>query len=305
LGGKSTISGSLKIQTSAPPKPTGGEAHQAVPCTVCFAARLIFANNKNHTQGHCHFTILQIFWRGPAGNRHEKERHHFPKTSPIPTTIKDGKSRTKNPMKHTKHITSRPQLDTLLEDICHPKNRTDPPDCGSRTISIYAQIEPQICGKVIEQLLAYESHAAGVPVHMFLFSPGGCVNSGLAIIDTMEHITSPVFTYCTGCAASMAAVILAAGHPGYRYILPHGRVMIHQTMGVATGTLDNMRSSLQLQNTMEQELEVLLAAKTGRTIDEIHEATRFDKWFSAADAVEFGLADHLLTPSPKIEPRHD
>lgn len=195
------------------------------------------------------------------------------------------------------------KLDPFIEHACRTATPDSERDYGSRKIAICTDINPAVCHKVVEDLLAFESASPGLPVHIFLFSPGGCVNSGLAIIDTMEHITSPVFTYCMGYAASMAAVILAAGHPGYRYILPHSRVMIHQTMGAFNGSMENVRSLVNLQNTLEQELELLLSQKTGQSVEEIHRATRFDKWLDSREAIEFGLVDHSLQRGSKVEPR--
>lgn len=148
--------------------------------------------------------------------------------------------------------------------------------------------------RVATELLQYEAADPGIPIHMQLFSPGGCVVSGLAIIDTMRHLTSPVFTYSIGYAASMAAVILACGAKGHRYILPHSRVMIHQSSGSAGGSLENVRATLAFQGELENDCDMLLASATGRSIQTIREASRVDNWMRAGAAVEFGLVDHIL-----------
>lgn len=189
------------------------------------------------------------------------------------------------------HPTIEPDLDKKPEG--EPSG-----DTGSRIINICEAITPELANKVILKLLGYESNAPGQPIHMYLFSPGGCVVSGLAIIDTMQHIRSPVFTYATGYAASMGAVLLACGEPGHRYILPHSRVMIHQVSGYAGGTLDNLRSTLAFQNALSDDIENLLAKATGKSRDEIREASRVDNWMDAASSQAFGLVDHILTISP-------
>ena len=168
-------------------------------------------------------------------------------------------------------------------------------DCGSRLIYVCEPVTPALAIKVTTELLQYEAMAPGQPIHMFIYSPGGCVISGLAMIDTIQHITSPVFTYAIGFAASMGAVILACGHKDHRYILPHSRVMIHQASGAAGGTLDNVRATLAFQSALEEETEELLAKATGRTSEEIRLASRVDNWMNAKSARDFGLVDHILT----------
>ena len=172
-------------------------------------------------------------------------------------------------------------------------------DPGERLITICESITPELAMKVSMDLLRYESSSPGVPIHMQLFSPGGCVVSGLAIIDTMNHITSPVFTYSIGYAASMAAVILACGNKDHRYILPHSRVMIHQASGSAGGTLENVRATLNYQNELENDCNEILARVTGQEIAVIREASRVDNWMRAETARDFGLVDYLLEAAPQ------
>jgi len=171
-------------------------------------------------------------------------------------------------------------------------------DSGSRIIQLQEGINSSSASRVVLQLLQFEAEAPGQPIHMFIYSPGGCVISGLAIIDTMRHVTSPVFTYAIGFASSMGAVILACGRRGNRYILPHSRVMIHQASGSVGGTMDNVRATLAFQSALESEIEILLAEATGKNVDEIRGASRVDNWLKAPAAVEFGLVDHILTAAP-------
>ena len=168
-------------------------------------------------------------------------------------------------------------------------------DCGSRLIYVCEAVTPALAIKVTTELLQYETMDPGRPIHMFIYSPGGCVISGLAMIDTMHHITAPVFTYAIGFAASMGAVILACGHADHRYILSHSRVMIHQVSGGAGGTLDNVRATLAFHSALEVETDELLAKATGRTSEEIRLASRVDNWMDAVSARDFGLVDHILT----------
>jgi len=120
----------------------------------------------------------------------------------------------------------------------------------------------------------------------------------------MQHITSPVFTYAIGFAASMGAVILAAGERGHRYILPHSRVMIHQASGTLGGTLENVRATLTFQSQLENEMEEMLATFCGRTAEEVRIASRIENWMPASEALRFGLVDFVLQ-TPSTNPAHE
>ena len=140
--------------------------------------------------------------------------------------------------------------------------------------------------------------APGVPIHLYIYSGGGCISSGLAIIDTMQHISSPVYTYAVGYAASMAAAILAAGERDHRYVLGRSFVMIHQASGGAGGTMENLRATLVFQTKLEVEAVRALARACRRSEKEIQEASRVDNWMDAHEAKAFGLVDHILGPDP-------
>jgi len=199
---------------------------------------------------------------------------------------------------HTPHETNGP-LETFSSGKSGLENDLESigpeGDCGSRLIYVCEPVTPALAIKVTTELLQYEAQVPGQPIHMFIYSPGGCVISGLAMIDTMHHITAPVFTYAIGFAASMGAVILACGNADHRYILPHSRVMIHQASAGAGGTLDNVRATLVFHSALESETDELLAKATGRTSEEIRLASRVDNWMDAKSARDFGLVDHILT----------
>ncbi len=175
-------------------------------------------------------------------------------------------------------------------------------DSGSRIISLCEPVGPETAIRMLRELLCYEAADPGIPIHLQIFTPGGCVVSGLAIVDAMQHISSPVFTYAIGFAASMGAVILACGEKDHRYILPHSRVMIHQASGSAGGPMDNLRATLAFQTSLEQDNDQLLSTATGRSVVEIQSASRIDNWMSAKAAVEFGLVDHILEAA--LSPAH-
>ena len=131
-------------------------------------------------------------------------------------------------------------------------------------------------------------------ITMYINSPGGEVDSGLALYDVMRGISCPVRTVCLGIAASMGAILFAAGNE--REILPHGRVMIHDPLisgGVGGSALKIQELSRSILKTRE-EIGGILARHTGKTLEEIYEKTAKDSWFSAEEAVEFGLADRII-----------
>lgn len=171
-------------------------------------------------------------------------------------------------------------------------------DTGQRALWLNEPVSPDTAERLIKALLCFENDDSGTPIHLFIYTPGGCVVSGLAITDTMQHIASPVFTYALGFAASMGAVILAAGDKGHRYILPNSFVMIHQSSGSVSGTMDNVRATLAFQNKLDNEVNKLLAHCTGRTQKEIREASHVDNWMEAHQAKAFGLVDHILDRHP-------
>ena len=161
-----------------------------------------------------------------------------------------------------------------------------------RQITLIGEIEASSASSAIKQLLHLESEDPMAPITMLVSGPGGSVDSGMAIYDVMQGVSCPVNTVCMGTAASMSAVIFAAG--AKRSILPHGRVMIHDPLmtsigGSATSIKETAENLMNTRQTMAE----ILAAHTGRTVDEVLEKTSSDTWFDAREAVEFGLADEI------------
>ena len=161
-----------------------------------------------------------------------------------------------------------------------------------RKITLIGEIEASSASSAIKQLLHLESEDPMTPITMLVSGPGGSIDSGMAIYDVMQGVSCPVNTVCMGTAASMSAVIFAAG--AKRSILPHGRVMIHDPLmtsigGSATSVKETAENLMKTRQTMAE----ILAAHTGRTVDEVLEKTSSDTWFDAREAVEFGLADEI------------
>lgn len=152
---------------------------------------------------------------------------------------------------------------------------------------------------LVPSLLLLESEDPGKPIDLYINSPGGSITAGLGLLDTIRFIKSPVHTYCIGQAASMAAVILAAGAPGHRYSLPSARVLIHQPWSGGGG---GQASDIALQAKeivrLRDYLEADLAKTTGQSIDKIHNDCDRDFIMDANEAKAYGIVDHVISKRP-------
>lgn len=163
-----------------------------------------------------------------------------------------------------------------------------------RIIFMGVPVTDYVANVIQAQLLFLESSDPKRDVQMFINSPGGSVLAGLGIYDTMQYVAPDVATICTGLAASMGAVLLAAGQKGKRSALPHSRVMIHQPLGGMQGQVSDMEISYQLIKTMQKELYDILASHTGQPYDVISKDCDRDNWMIAPEAKEYGLVDEVL-----------
>lgn len=168
-----------------------------------------------------------------------------------------------------------------------------------RIVFLGSGIDDQVANVIIAQLLFLESDDPDQDISMYINSPGGSVDAGLAIYDTMQHVKCDVKTICVGMAASMGAVLLSAGTKGKRYVLPHSRVMIHQPAihghgltGTATDIEIWTREILKNKETLAR----IMAEHSGQTFEKIMKDIDRDYWMSAEESVSYGLVDHLLTP---------
>ena len=145
-------------------------------------------------------------------------------------------------------------------------------------------------------VLRHLDNESNDPIYLYINSPGGSVSAGLTIIDNMKLVKSPIYTVCYGLAASMAALIFAAGEKGHRYILPHGEVMIHQPwrqIQAAFNQSDFEREGRHFKR-MRDSLEQILSETSGKSIEEMHSACEHDNFLTAEEAIEMGLADSIL-----------
>ncbi len=163
-----------------------------------------------------------------------------------------------------------------------------------RLIFVVGPIDDNMANIVVAQMLFLESENPEKEINLYINSPGGVVTAGLAIYDTMQFIKPDVSTICTGQAASMGAVLLAAGAHGKRYCLPHARVMIHQPLGGVQGQASDMEIDVRATLGVRDRLNRILAKHTGQSVEKIKQDTDRDNFLSAADAVEYGLIDKVL-----------
>ncbi|MGH7840243.1 MAG: ATP-dependent Clp endopeptidase proteolytic subunit ClpP [Steroidobacteraceae bacterium] len=163
-----------------------------------------------------------------------------------------------------------------------------------RIVFVGGQITDEVSNLVTAQLLFLESEDPEKEINMYINSPGGSVTAGLAMYDTMQFVKPPVSTLCVGQAASMGAVLLAAGAKGRRYSLPHARIMIHQLSGGFEGQAADIdiqaREALRLRELLNQ----ILSQHTGQPIKKIEKDTDRDNFLSATQAVEYGLIDEMI-----------
>lgn len=163
-----------------------------------------------------------------------------------------------------------------------------------RVIFIVGPIDDQIANLVVAQLLFLESDNPDKDINLYINSPGGVVTSGMAIYDTMQFIKPDVSTMCIGQAASMGAVLLAAGTAGKRFCLPHSRVMIHQPLGGFQGQATDIDIHAKEILKTREELNRLLAEHTGQPVENIARDTDRDNFMDPQQALEYGLIDQIL-----------
>jgi len=164
-----------------------------------------------------------------------------------------------------------------------------------RIIFLGGDIEDDTANLVIAQLLFLQNENADADISVYINSPGGLITSGMAIYDTMQFVGCGVRTYCLGQAASMAAVLLAAGTKGKRYVLPNSRVLIHQPIGGARGPATDIGIQAEEILRLRTRLNQILADHTGQSVERIEHDVDRDRFMSAEEAVEYGIADEIIT----------
>ena len=165
---------------------------------------------------------------------------------------------------------------------------------NDRVVFLGGPIDDDVANVVVAQLLHLESADPERDISLYVNSPGGSVDAGFAIYDTMRFIAPDVQTICVGIALSMGSLILAGGTPGKRLVLPNGRILIHQPSGGFQGQSTDIGIHAEEALKLRRRLEVAYAAHTGQEIERIHEDMERDRFFSPGEAVEYGLVDRVI-----------
>lgn len=163
-----------------------------------------------------------------------------------------------------------------------------------RIVFLGTEVEDGVANSIIAQLLFLESEDPEKDIHLYINSPGGSVTAGLAIYDTMQYIKSPVSTICVGLAASMAAVLLSSGAKGKRLALPNAEIMIHQPSGGTRGQATDIEIHARNILRTRERLNRILAARTGRDIEDVARDTERDNFMTAEEALQYGLVDRII-----------
>ncbi|MDQ7012881.1 MAG: ATP-dependent Clp protease proteolytic subunit [Planctomycetota bacterium] len=169
----------------------------------------------------------------------------------------------------------------------------------NRIVFLIGEINHASASRVMMQMLYLENQKRGQDISLYINSPGGAVDDTLALFDTMRFMSSAISTFCIGRAYSGAAVLLCAGTKGKRFILPHAKVMIHQPYGGITGQAEDIRIQAEQIGKTKEELNRLISECSGQSIEQVRKDAERDKYFTAKEAVEYGLVDEVLVEPPK------
>ena len=170
-----------------------------------------------------------------------------------------------------------------------------------RIVLLGTPVDDHVASLVCAQLLFLESENPEKEIYMYINSPGGVVTAGLAIYDTMQYISSPVATWCMGQAASMGALLLAAGEPGMRFCLPNSRVMIHQPSGGFQGQATDIELHAREVLRLKARLNEILGRHCGKTAEEMEALTERDNFMSPEESLKLGLIDSIMTSRSEMQ----
>ena len=171
-----------------------------------------------------------------------------------------------------------------------------------RIIFLGTEIDDGVANVVIAQLLHLQSESQDSPIHLYINSPGGSITALLAVYDTIQYIKPTVATFCLGQAASAAAVLLAAGTPGNRHVLEHARVLLHQPSGGGEGTAADLEIQAREIARLREQVDEILHRHTGQSLAKLRTDTERDLILTAQQAVDYGLADRVVTTLKEVPP---
>lgn len=169
-----------------------------------------------------------------------------------------------------------------------------------RIIFLGSEVRDQNANAICAQMLLLNAEDPGADIFLYINSPGGSVDSGMAIYDTMQFISNDVATVAMGLAASMGQFLLAAGAPGKRYALPHARIMMHQPSGGIGGSASDIKIQAQQSILLKKQLNELQSVHTGQTIEQIEADADRDRWFTPDQAKDYGFIDQVIKSAQEV-----
>ena len=172
-----------------------------------------------------------------------------------------------------------------------------------RIIFLGSDVRDDNANAICAQMLLLAAEDPEADIWLYINSPGGSVTAGMAIFDTMQWVPNDVATVAMGMAASMGQFLLSAGTPGKRYATPHARVMMHQPSGGIGGTASDIKIQAEQLLHIKRQMASLIAEHTGQSLDQIEKDSDRDRWFTAAEAKEYGFVDHVISTATQAGPR--
>ena len=172
---------------------------------------------------------------------------------------------------------------------------------ANRIIFLGSEVKDENANAICAQMLLLNAEDPHKDIYLYINSPGGSVDSGMAIFDTMQWISNDVATVAMGLAASMGQFLLSAGTPGKRFALPHSRIMMHQPSGGLGGTASDIRIQAEQSLHIKKTMAGLIAKHTGQTVEQIEADSDRDRWFTAEQALEYGFIDHVFERASQIK----
>ncbi|MDR1851506.1 MAG: ATP-dependent Clp protease proteolytic subunit [Propionibacteriaceae bacterium] len=172
---------------------------------------------------------------------------------------------------------------------------------ANRIIFLGSEVRDENANAICAQMLLLNSEDPERDIYLYINSPGGSIDSGMAIYDTMQWISNDVATVAIGLAASMGQFLLSAGTPGKRYALPHSRILMHQPSGGLGGTASDIRIQAEQSVLLKKTMAELIAGQTGQPVEKIIEDSDRDHWFTAQEALEYGFIDHVYARASEIK----
>lgn len=198
------------------------------------------------------------------------------------------------------HDLSSPSLPVAQTALGNPTSEIYNRLLKDRIIILGTDVNDDIANIICAQLLFLEGEDNGKDIWLYVNSPGGSVTAGMAVYDTMQFISPDVATICMGLAASMGQFLLCAGAPGKRFALPHARMMMHQPSGGIQGQASDIAIQAEQLIYTKRLMAERIAHHTGQTVDQIQEDSERDRWFTAEQAKEYGIIDHVSVKRGEI-----